>query len=89
MSVYYFNFIESDYEIIENTATFQSGKTETSFCIKISHDTILEGNETFSVTAVPSSPTAKYFIRCNATTIVTILDDDSKSLYCVSRATVY
>ena len=49
----------------------------------------MEGNETFSVTAVPSSPTAKYFIRCNATTTVTILDDDSKSLFCVSRATVY
>ena len=78
-----------DYEIIENTATFQSGETETLFCIKISYDTILEGNETFSVTAVPSSPTAKYFIRCNATTIVTILDDDSKSPYCVSRVTVY
>lgn len=81
-------FLESDYEIVENTAIFQSGRTTTSFCIKIEYDTIVEDDETFRITAVAASPTAKYFIYCNATTTVTIMDDDSKSL-CVKVELLY
>ena len=80
-----YNLAEVDYKILESTTKFDSGETVTSFCIRIISDTVLENNETFNVIAVPSSPTAKYVIRCNATTTVTILDDDGKSVFCVSR----
>ena len=84
----YFNFTE-DYTIIDNNIEFSSTETTTSFCVTIDRDTILEGDETFNITAIAASPTARHYIKCNATTTVTILDDDSKSLFCISRATVH
>ena len=84
-----YNLAEVDYKILESTTKFDSGETVISFCVRIISDTVLENNETFNIIAVPSSLTAKYAINCNATTIVTILDDDGKSVFCLSKVTVY
>ena len=71
---------DNDYHIKRRHIMFHHRLTRYQLFIGIVDDCLLEYDETFSVTAVPQTPQ----ISCNATTRITIVDNDSKLILCVT-----
>jgi uncharacterized repeat protein (TIGR01451 family) len=65
----------SDYSITSGTLTFLDGETVKTFNIPITDDTLVEGNETVTVTL--SSPSAGTKLLSPGTSVLTIIDNDA------------
>jgi Calx-beta domain len=64
----------SDYTAVSGTLTFNPGVTQQTISIPITNDSVVEGNETFTVTL--SNPSAGAALGTPSSATVTIVDDD-------------
>ena len=71
----------SDYDAGPYNVTFPAGKTHASFNITITDDTLVEGEENFTLSIDQSSLPDSVSISDHNETTVTILDNDCKLLY--------
>ena len=67
-----------DYNAGPYSVTFSAGKTRKSFDVKITDDTLVEGNEKFFLSVDQSSLPSNVIISNHSQTTVTILDNDCK-----------
>ena len=74
----------SDYTASSGTVTFAAGQVTQTISVPITNDTIVENDETFTVTL--SNPTGAT-LGTQATTTVTILDNDNPDLSSLVRET--
>lgn len=67
-----------DFSIGSFDITFPAGETIALYNVSINNDNIIEHNETFTISIVPSSLPNGVTVATPNQTTVTIIDDDSK-----------
>lgn len=79
---------DTDFKAKTETLTFKAGETQKTFTVETIQDSLIEKDETFTVTL--SNPTNQAIVSSTQGTAQgTIIDDDKKSLECTTDADVF
>lgn len=79
---------DTDFKAKTETLTFKTGETQKTFTVETIQDSLVEKDETFTVTL--SNPTNQAIVSSTQGTAQgTIIDDDKKSLECTTDGDVF